>query len=79
MPAVLVALALRGPRMTLRVGEGLARRVAGMDAGQFVTSTGCAADQPRSPPANPQDEVRRARHPRCLFFWLLSLGKQRKV
>jgi len=54
--------------MTRRVGEGSARRVAGMDAGQFVASTGCAVDKPRCPPANLEGAARKARHPGGLSF-----------
>jgi len=43
--------------MTRRAGEGSARRVAGMDAGQFVVRTGCAVDKPRSPPVNPKPRL----------------------
>jgi len=36
--------------MARRVSEGSARRVAGMNAGQSVVSTGCAVDKPHGTP-----------------------------
>ncbi len=44
--------ALPGAPLQRRAGGGKARRVAGMDAGQFVVRAGCPVDKPRSPTAN---------------------------
>ena len=55
-----IAEPLRAPRAAFdlpsplqrRPGGGSARRVAGMDAGQFGVRAGCPVDKPRSPDAN---------------------------
>ena len=73
-------LALRGPRMTRRAGGGIARRVAGMDAGQFVVRAGCPVDKPRNPSAHLEGRRPGRRVIRgALLFGYFSLGKQRKV
>src|ERR1700748_3392271 len=64
--------------MTRRVGGGTARRVAGMDAGQFFARAECPVEKPRNPPAHLEGAARKARHPGCLFFWLLFFGQAKK-
>ena len=44
--------ALPGGPSAAAGGRRKARRVAGMDAGQFGVRAGCPVDKPRSPPAN---------------------------
>ena len=57
-----------------------ARRVAGMDAGQFFARAGCPVEKPRTPPAHLEGRrpVRRVIRG-ALSFGYFSLGKQRKV
>ena len=45
-------VALPGAPLKRRAGGGKARRVAGMDAGQFGVRAGCSVDKPRNPPAD---------------------------
>ncbi|RDI97604.1 hypothetical protein DVT68_15030 [Dyella solisilvae] len=65
--------------MARRVGGGIARRVAGRDAGQFVVRAGCPVDKPRNPPANLEGVARKACHRGGLSFGYFSLATQRKV
>ena len=66
--------------MTRRVGGGIARRVAGMDAGQFFARAGCPVEKPRNPPAHLEGQRPGRRVIRgALLFGYFLLGKQEKV
>jgi len=81
----LLLLALRGPRMTAAGGRRKARRVAGMDAGQFFDRTRMSCRKPPQPARVPSGLCPKGASSGVLFLlalppsrWLLSLGQARE-
>jgi len=81
----LLLLALRGPRMTAAGGRRKARRVAGMDAGQFFDRTRMSCRKTPQPARVPSGLCPKGASSGVLFLlalppsrWLLSLGQARE-